>query len=714
MYLDSFSEFGQSTGLLEIEDDRYEQLQTLAVEAAPRYQAAQDTALQHLVEVVQGVDPVPLLCGMILLTRLEVWGTYYEPHSVSLSLDLELVAAIISGLPSAQRRSATAEDLRAVSDAAREVRWWARAVGLAHSHAEERSAEAFTRRDLLGRWFVWRGHAYPPHAKAVARALTRHLNNSAVRFGFAMDDLLDLANALDRQWEQRISAAMDNAWDEARQATGESPTSLGHGTDSFIQNFLTATMKLLPWALCTPLNGQNHLLDDNRHARENTILERFGLRPGGSNPVSSVLIDPPQRSSPFLLLPAPLGSQPFPDGSEVALLVNPAALSTDLHLTVESAMASQFPKWPAARARAVDEHAVELLHKALPGSRAFPNVYIDGPTGREEIDGIVIYEDIALVIEGKGAPLKLAARRGSIERLVNQLNVLVTEGYRQLQRDRAYVLAGRPARFFDGTGRCVLEIDGSTVRRCYQVMPTLDGLADFGTSLPRLVELGVLPAGATPWIIGLTNLHIVTDILNRPAELVAYLDFRTRWAVEPRLFTIDELEMLALFLYQVDLPARLAEVPSGGLLAHAPNQPMYDDWYAGLSGAGPVVAKPHIKCTKRIRHFVDELYRAKPPGWLASASAALQLPYTVAAALDELEPSLALEAQRDGGTIHSNGFATYVVIGQDEPWQESIDEIDALDLLTNTPLVCLLRQRGSRLQLKDVRLTKKYDGNINP
>jgi hypothetical protein len=69
----------------------------------------------------------------------------------------------------------------------------------------------------------------------------------------------------------------------------------------------------------------------------------------------------------------------------------------------------------------------------------------------------------------------------------------------------------------------------------------------------------------TPWIIGVTDLHVVIDVLYKPAQLVGYLDFRDRWTRDARLVIADELELLALFLHQVDLAAKLRSLcPSAG------------------------------------------------------------------------------------------------------------------------------------------------------
>lgn len=389
-------------------------------------------------------------------------------------------------------------------------------------------------------------------------------------------------------------------------------------------------------------------------------------------------------------------------GPALALPVNFAALSTDLHLMVEALLARTFQSWPSARARAVDEHAVALIQRALPNSVAATNVFIEAPGGLEEVDGVVVCEDIVIVVEGKGAPLKIAARRGSVDRFVGQMRDLVSDGSRQLDRDRLQVLDGAPAKFFDPSGRCVLEIDGSRVRRCYQVMPCLDGLGDVGTAMPRLRELGVLEESANPWIVGLTDLHVVVDVLTKPAELVGYLDFRDRWTRDPRLSITDELELLSLFLHQVDLAGKLAGLPEGSQAHAAPSQSVLDAWYDGIAGHGLVVGRPQIRSTNRFRRFVDEVQRTKPAGWLASAAAALQVPLTVGRALDESEGTLARNAKGGGGLITGDLEFRYVVADERQRYPVLSDDMAS----PNGTHVLFLRRHGNRLRLEDVQIIR--------
>lgn len=583
--------------------------------------------------------------------------------------------------------------------AAEDLRWTAFALNEAFSFASESTAPEVTRKLMLDRWLIMRGAAYPGHARAIADVLCRQAKGMATRLGFGFNDIVSLADTMAVARERHL-AVVTESWRAESQVAGDQ---LDRSRTDTVDLLMTSAKNQLQHAFCILIDNKSNLGGaESQDARRQQTIEAFGMRPGEGGPVASVLVEPPQRAKPFFILPVPLGSTSKDDGAETALLINPHAFTTELHLTVEALLQKNTPNWSVTRAKAVDEHALSLLQTALPGSTAVKNVFIDTPSGREEVDGVITFDDTVIVIEGKGAPLKLAARRGSSDKLLAQLRELVSYGYGQLERDRRHVLEGRPARFLDHRGNCVLEIDGASVRRCYQVMPTLDGLSDLGASIPQLVDLGVLPHGARPWIVGVTDMNVVMDVLTRPAEFLGYLEFRDRWAGERRITTIDELEMLSLFLYQVDLADRLAQADDAQVM-HLPHQHLYDSWYAGRGGHGPVVPKPRIKTTKRVRRFVDELTRTRPRGWLASACAAYQLPAAFAHALDEVEHGMASRAGNLGTFMNLNREIAMIVIAEGDSATDIASLTKKARASDGVMLLCLLRQRGRRLELEDVR-----------
>lgn len=704
LYLETYAQLSTVTisalgaeVLGEVDESLSADLRRLAVEAVPRIEQAQKGALARLAERVKEVDPLPLLCGIMFLTKFERWGAYFEPHSPPTDLDLELVAGIVASDSSTAKRQITVDDWEAVAEAAKEVRWWAYTLVLAHSFTGDQSLEKSLRRELLDRYLAFRGEAYPDHAVALSRALAEGRDqNLARQLGFALQDVIDVAAAVHRRWEQGVTPVLDQAWQVAQARTGEEPQQLGNCSLTFRRIWASEVLASLPSALAIPLDGNPQLLPPHRFAEEQAVLRALAIKPGGYPEVESVLVDPPQRTSPFITLPAPDGSEP-----SHALLIHPAGLTTDLHLTIEAVLARKAPKWPVARAKAVDNHAVHLLQRSLPGSIAHTNVFIEGESGLEEVDGVVLFEDVAILIEGKGAPLKLAAKRGSVDKLIRQLRDLVGEGWRQLERDTRYLTANRRARFYSYNGRPLFEVDGARIRRVYQVLPTLDGLGDFGTRMARVAELGVLPGGATPWVVGVTDLNVVTDILTKPGHLIGYMEFRSRWINEPRLFIPDEIEMLALYLHQVDLGQRLKHFTAKSVLMHATEQWRFDDYYAGQSGLGPVTSKPIVTTTKRFRRFIDEIQRIKPEGWLATATAALQVPLTISTMIDELEKDIALEAKLNGLSLKWEEDYAVAALGDQAP-TELLNQRSVAQVLADKPLIVVLRQHGGMLRIENV------------
>lgn len=576
---------------------------------------------------------------------------------------------------------------------------WAYALNLAYQYANESSPEFTFRSEMLQRWLAYRGDAYVPHAISLAKALAHGKEQALLaRCGYNIDDLINLSSGIRALWDERLTPALTKTWEATAEELNEAPTSASAASDGFRRSWYERVFAVLPQVLCMSLDALN---SDATHTKIRDLVSDLGLRPGEEPAFTSVFASQPQRAKPFMILPSPERA----GGSEVALLVHPAALTTDLHLTVESLLSRKLKKnWERARADAVDNHALDLLGKVLPGSVAYSRVFIDIAEGRAEVDGVLLYEDVVIVMEGKGAPLKTAARRGGTSQYMTQLKLLVGEGCLQLDRDYAYVMNGRPAKFYRTAsgGKPLFEIDGSSVRKCYRLMPTLDGLADIGTRIGRLFDWGILDSSSRPWIVGATYLNVVTDTLRRSAEFLGYLEFRERWVRHPKLIVLDELEMLALYLYQVDLEQRLTGYGQDiGAVMHMPYQHEFDEQYAYLDGRGIPVPPLRIKTTARVRRFVDELQRTKPVGWLASATAALQIPITVATMLDLLQGRLASEARMEGVAEWSDGTHLIVVVPYSD-FEKTISNETFRKAVVRHVVSLALAQKGGKIHLKEV------------
>src|SRR2546421_7819214 len=79
-----------------------------------------------------------------------------------------------------------------------------------------------------------------------------------------------------------------------------------------------------------------------------------------------------------------------------------------------------------ARAKTLDGLAVKYLSAMLPGSVTHTNLSYEGT----ELDGLVLFEDVAFAIEGKGTALSVQAQRGDINRLKADVAAAVEDAWK--------------------------------------------------------------------------------------------------------------------------------------------------------------------------------------------------------------------------------------------------------------------------------------------
>jgi hypothetical protein len=680
-------------------------LTELAPSAREYFLARQAQVLDAAVAAVGRVAGLPFLGLMLFLQRFEPWGSGQDPSEVPNDLDFELACQAVAGGPPPEGTPFNPIDVIDALGLFAEVRLLAHAVNTVERFVPGWDdavdvSDVVVRNDLLARRLVRRGAAYPVHARRLAVELgAAHQAAMVDRLGFDVADFVAVAEGLTALWRDAVPTAVDKALAAAKHAaTAAGPISEeSAGSVAFI---LAAQIWIVP-AVAPSLAELRDRLPEPTRDRLDAVLAATALRPGEAKPLKGVLDEPAARDRPFLLFDSPSAS--WPDGRRL-LATGPGALLSDMIPTVESLLSRTFGNgWPPARARAVDAFVVDLLASRLPGCRTFKSVYIEPPdgSGRFEMDGLVLFDDMALFVEGKGAPFKLAARRGSVDRYRGQVRDLLGYGAKQLARD-SRLLDGQPVPLLDARGTAVGLLDPALIRRSFQVLPSLDDLGDAGTAVSLLGAWGVLGPGQTPWIVAVTDMAVVVDALRGPAELVAYLEWRMRWLREPRLLIVDEMEMFVLFQRAVDLHGKLRDAGGDSRLIFESGQPAFDDYYSGLDRTGPASPQPRVRLTRRFHRFADELTRVRPNGWLGAASAALQAPESVQLACDDRlsERSLTLAAAREGAVVTGDREFATVVVDPHIPWPDAYREHRLAERYALSEIVLMFRATGARLRLE--------------
>lgn len=340
------------------------------------------------------------------------------------------------------------------------------------------------------------------------------------------------------------------------------------------------------------------------------------------------------------------------DGKGRRMLVHEALALPAVREVIEARLkaAGRQAAYERHRGAWVEDTAIDLLERALPGATVYRgfNYFVPDPnaaipqtdprqfTKRVEGDGLILVDDVALVIEVKAVSLTAEARGGVARRLRGKLRDIVTNAANQADRLRERIVVDERIRLDDDEW-----IDVSGVREIHTIAVGLEDLSGVTTATATLTAAGILSPMNIPWTVSVHDLRIVTELLERPSELMLYLRRRTHPEVTVKYRAVDEVDLFLLFLkrglyvepdpHQVTQTLSWAGTPSDADLrrfdaAQQPEaveshtQPL-DAWYdSQLYPAAPPADKPRLAADKRLLELVDQVIGTEAPGWLSTAT----------------------------------------------------------------------------------------------
>jgi hypothetical protein len=192
--------------------------------------------------------------------------------------------------------------------------------------------------------------------------------------------------------------------------------------------------------------------------------------------------------------------------------------------------------------------AIDYLRKMLPGAVAHRNLFYPTAPGQEaELDGLILYDRYAFLMEGKAGSLG-KARRGGKDKIITQLEALVGDAVDQVVRADKYIRDTDVPTFRTERGIPV-TLDKARYSERVLMTVTLDVLDIFTADMYQMRDIGVVKTHDLPWCVALTDLRAISDIIVRPFELTHYLRWRLATIEDPRLHGgNDELNWLAVYL----------------------------------------------------------------------------------------------------------------------------------------------------------------------
>jgi len=309
----------------------------------------------------------------------------------------------------------------------------------------------------------------------------------------------------------------------------------------------------------------------------------------------------------------------FSDGAWFAVLF--VKLPWAIKIGLESVLLSDpttKSRYERSRSRYLESHAVEMIASTSRHARKWTRLtysFDDGDGAKQyELDGLVLVDRTAFLVEGKSGGMSFPARRGA-ESAKAELKGLVADAHMQSNRALRYLNSTREAEFVSEAGNKV-SLNRSDLSRVYLVNVTLESLSAFVTRLAGLRTAGIPKQGELCWSVYDLDLQVITEIVEGIGELAHYLD--RRLAIEQmQVYAPEELDLFGHYFKEGLFLRDFFKGNSKTVLNLASYTEDLDSYYLYLTGARKTPAlKPRQPISLLIRKLILALEQNGPTGFI--------------------------------------------------------------------------------------------------
>lgn len=252
--------------------------------------------------------------------------------------------------------------------------------------------------------------------------------------------------------------------------------------------------------------------------------------------------------------------------------------------------------------------------------------------GREyESDVLFVVDGVAFCIEVKAGSVTDKSRKGHALRLATDLEKTLKEGNEQAQRLTELIRTNRGVWGTDGSW---ISLD--QVRELHSTIVMLDDMGPLSLSMNELAEQGVIESDEVPWIVSLHDLHVISLVLEHPAQFLDFVRRRRERKLATMVRGADELDVLMWFvdggMYFAPDPAVVAEqLPVDTVIRQADKQRFEDQprvhlgtltdpldaWMYGEEGLSRMTAPKPVRVEEGwVEDFLGASETYQTAGWL--------------------------------------------------------------------------------------------------
>jgi len=306
-------------------------------------------------------------------------------------------------------------------------------------------------------------------------------------------------------------------------------------------------------------------LSDTISFTAETLSQKAGLPKDITSRFLDVFSLPFGSTPPDYVLPSPTPAirfRPIVKMDERHFCPVPSNLAWAVKAQFEDALKtrSDWESYQKHRANYLVDEGVRAIAGRLPGCQPFQNLTYVADSKRVELDGLILFDRYAFLIEGKAGTFTPAGRRGAQASMARSLQDLVADPAQQAIRAWAYIRKTSPPIFDTADGKQII-IDKSRTKDICPITLTLDSLDVFTSDLHHLRAAGVLQEGDLPWAVCLTDLWAISELISSQSEFTHFLRWRLAvHSAEGVSAGSDELNWFAIYLKE---GPELVRAPAG-------------------------------------------------------------------------------------------------------------------------------------------------------
>ncbi|MEV0290996.1 hypothetical protein AB0H36_43290 [Kribbella sp. NPDC050820] len=272
------------------------------------------------------------------------------------------------------------------------------------------------------------------------------------------------------------------------------------------------------------------------------------------------------------------------------------------------------------RQRTAETMPHALLARIFGAGSVHANPTYPSGSSRPDIDVLADLPSLALVVESKGGRFTDPARRGAPARVEKHAKDMVMKAREQNIRTVEF-LSGTRAGLKTDKGRALQTHDFVGI---LPVIVTLDRIDPFSTNLSRTETFGRDPDAS--WVVALSDLLLVADILRSPSEFLAYCLTRAEISELGCPLIMVESDALGEWCKRRLKPSLLT--PETVSMVSETSIEM-NNYFTALARPemGLVIPPiPQSGVPRKVIEALDELLSVDSPWWKEHTSAVFQVP----------------------------------------------------------------------------------------